>query len=120
MIDNHHYITVTASPVVGTIVKTTNDKIIGEISGVVVDTKSGKAPYAVLALDNQFKIRNRQHILLSWKRLSCHASHQHAFILNVDNNKLSKLHDYFADAAQYTIGKPLAGSPMTARVSLAR
>lgn len=123
MINNDHYITITVSPIVGTVVKTSNDEKIGEISGVVVDTKTGKAPFVVLALDTKPHLSSRKYIILSWKRFKRNTGHQHEYFLNIDKNRLNNLHgcysDYTSGCPQYALEKSVNKRSEAPRILLA-
>ena len=109
MIDSNRYLTISVSPIVGTLVRTSDKEKVGEISGVVVDTKTGNAPYVVLALDTQPHTSNRKYIILSWKRFTANTPQQHEFMLNIDKSRLKNLHgcysDYKTDYPQYALEK---------------
>lgn len=100
MNDNHHYITITVSPIVGTNVKTRDDEPIGEISGVVLDTRTGNAPYVVLGLNAKNITAHRKYIMLSWESIHSNAHQPQEFILDIDKNKLENLPGFYSECTQ--------------------
>lgn len=85
-IDKDNLMTITASPIVGSVVKTPQDKTIGEISGVILNTITGEVPFALLTLDDNNSETKGKQIAISWEDFEDNSGHSQEFIL--DQNKV--------------------------------
>lgn len=112
MNDNNHYITITVSPIVGTRIITKDKEPVGEITGVILDTKTGNSPYVIIELDPKIVASIRKHIMLSWEAIHSNAHQPQEFILDIDKNKLKSLPGFYSDGtsgcSQYALEKVVA------------
>ena len=90
-IDEDNLMILTHSPIVGSAVKTPDNKVIGEISGVMLNTFTGDVPYALVSLYANNKSLKNRHIAISWKDFEDKVSQKQEFVLDVKKIKWKDL-----------------------------
>ncbi len=106
-IDEDNLMILTHSPIVGSEIKTPENKVVGEISGVVLNTFTGEVPYALICLYATNKALKNRHIAISWADFEDTAAQEQEFVLNMKRIKWKDL-SYFNPGFQSSQNEPLA------------
>lgn len=105
-IDEDNLMILTHSPVVGSVVKTPENKTIGEISGVILNTFTGDTPLALVCLYADKSQRKSRYIAISWDHFEDNASQIQEFVLDIKRVKWKDL-SYFNHGYQTSQNEPL-------------
>ena len=90
-IDEENLMIITASPIVGAVVKTPHNETIGEISGVILNTSTGEVPFALLSLNDNTNKTKYKHIAISWRDFEGNTAHSQEYILDLKKIKWQDL-----------------------------
>ena len=105
-LDDDNLMTLTHSPIVGSEVRTPDNKVIGEISGVVLNTFTGDTPFALICLYAKSQHLKNRHIAISWDYFEDATSREQEFVLNVKRIEWKDM-AYFNSEYQLSQSEPL-------------